>query len=144
MICRRQRHEYLANYWSQKVADYKRWLEQRFVKENQDEEKRIKHVQHIVDVFRSAREVGRRNRMSIEGKRAEKKRFAKFMRKAEEERAVFEKHRGAAVLVRLISMEFTRGFAFHRLRERCFRRRSAIELAWRQKRRHRRISSTRS
>jgi hypothetical protein len=66
---------------------------------SQDEEKRIKHVQHVIDVFRSSREVGRRNRMPVEGKRAEKKRFAKFLKNAEEERAMFEKHRTAAVQV---------------------------------------------
>lgn len=50
VICRRQRFSYLEGFWGKKVADYKRWLEQRFTKENKDEEKRIAHVRNTMDV----------------------------------------------------------------------------------------------
>ena len=50
VLCRRQRVEFLAQFWGRKIGDYKRWMEQRFLKENADEEKRIKYVKHVIEV----------------------------------------------------------------------------------------------
>ena len=76
------------------------WLKLRFI----TGESACWHMDRVCccrsQVYNSAREVNRRARMSREGKREEKRRFDKFMKKAEAERAVFEKHRNAALLVR--------------------------------------------